>query len=311
VAVASRDDTRVGKTRMRSSINPAAAVGGAAVAAYCLPHGLDDLERRGPPPWAPGQREEIADVEQAAGTGDIWCMAEVDIFADLSTQEMQALAAVAPMRTYAAGELLFTPHQPTETLFILKEGRVRVFRVSADGRALTTALLTPGTVFGEMVLLGQRMHDNFAEAIDEVVVCVMSRADVHRYLLSDARIAARISEILGRRVAELERRLSDTVFKTAPERIAATLCQLASQQARRPFGRGSQIALTHEQIAALTGTSRETATKILDDYADRGLVRLGRGKLTILDAAAIAAETGDSPARATRADRFSRDRGLH
>jgi hypothetical protein len=128
----------------------------------------------------------------------------------------------------------------------------------------------------------------------------MSRADVQRYLLSDARIAARISEILGRRVAELERRLSDTVFKTAPERIAATLCQLASQQTKRPLGRGSQIALTHEQIAALTGTSRETATKILDDYADRGLVRLGRGKLTILDTAAIAAETGDSPAPAPR-----------
>ena len=148
-------------------------------------------------------------MEQAAGTGDIWCMAEVDIFADLSTQEMETLAAVAPMKTYAAGELLFTAHQPTETLFILKKGRVRVFRVSADGRALTTALLTPGTIFGEMVLLGQQMHDNFAEAIDEVVVCVMSRADVQRYLLSDARIALRISEILGRRVAELERRLSD------------------------------------------------------------------------------------------------------
>jgi len=92
------------------------------MAAYCLPQGLSDLERRGPPPWAPGQREEIADVEQTAGTGDIWCMAEVDIFADLSTQEMEALAAVAPMKTYAAGDLLFTPHQPTETLFILKEG---------------------------------------------------------------------------------------------------------------------------------------------------------------------------------------------
>jgi CRP-like cAMP-binding protein len=91
------------------------------------------------------------------------------------TYGVETLAAVAPMKTYSAGELLFTPHQPTEALFILKKGRVRVFRVSADGRALTTALLTPGNIFGEMVLLGQQMHDNFAEAIDEVVVCVMSR----------------------------------------------------------------------------------------------------------------------------------------
>jgi len=236
----------------------------------------------------------MADVERAAAAGDdIWCMAEVDIFADLSEAEMEAMATAAPMRIYSAGELIYSPHQPVETLFILKKGRVRIFRVSPDGRALTTALVTPGTVFGEMMLLGQRMHDNFAEALDEVVVCVMSRADVHRFLLSDPRISARIAETLGRRVAELESRLADTVFKSVPERIAATLCLLAREQQKRPLGRGTQVTLTHEQIAALTGTSRETATKVLDEYAGRGILRLGRGKVTILDLDAVAAEAGE------------------
>jgi CRP/FNR family cyclic AMP-dependent transcriptional regulator len=261
---------------------------------YCLVEGLGALDRRSggsSPPWAPGQREEWADVERATGD-DIWCMAEVDIFADLSESEMEAMAAAAPMKSYAAGELLYSPHQPVETLFILKKGRVRIFRVSPDGRALTTALVTPGTVFGEMMLVGQQMHDNFAEALDDVVVCIMSRADVHRFLLSDPRISARISEILGRRVAELERRLTDTVFKSVPERIAGTLCLLAAEQQKRPLGRGVQITLTHEQLAALTGTSRETTTKVLGEYADRGLLRLGRGKITILDPDTIAAEAG-------------------
>jgi CRP-like cAMP-binding protein len=262
---------------------------------YCLVEGLDALDQRSGdllPPWAPGQREEWADVVRATGD-DIWCMAEVDIFADLSAAEMEAIAAAAPMKTYSAGDLLYSPHQPVETLFILKKGRVRIFRVSPDGRALTTALITPGTIFGDMMLLGQQMHDNFAEALDDVVVCVMARADVHRFLLSDPRIAARISEILGRRVAELERRLADTVFKSVPQRVAATLCLLAGEQPKRPLGRGVQLALTHEQIAALTGTSRETATKVLGEYADRGLLRLGRGKVTILDPDTITAEAGD------------------
>ncbi len=233
-------------------------------------------------------------MERAAATGDdIWCMAEVDIFADLSEAEMEAIAAAAPMKAYSAGELLYSPHQPVETLFILKKGRVRIFRVSPEGRALTTALIAPGTVFGEMVLLGQQMHDHFAEALDAVVVCVMSRADVHRFLLSDPRIAMRISEILGRRLAELERRLSDAVFKSVPQRIAATLALLAREQQKRSLGRGVQVALTHEQIAALTGTSRETATKVLGEYAERGLLRLGRGKVTVLDPGAITAEAGD------------------
>jgi len=220
-------------------------------------------------------------------------MSEVDIFADLEDHEMAAIAAAAPMRQFSPGELLYSPPQRMETLFILKEGRVRIFRLSTDGRALTTAIITPGTIFGEMLLLGQQMHDNFAEALDDVTVCVMSRSDVQRFLLSDARIAARITGILGSRVSQLERRLSDTVFKSVPQRIASTLCLLADDEHQGLLGRGIQIQLTHEQVAALAGTSRETTTKILNEYADRGLVRLGRGRITITDLSRLAEEAGE------------------
>lgn len=230
----------------------------------------------------------------AAGYDKTFCLAEVDIFAELSAAEMDAIAAAAPMKTYAAGELLYTPQNPVEVLFILKAGRVRVFRLAADGRALTTAIITPGTVFGEMVLLGQHMYDNYAEAIDEAVVCVMSRADVHHFLLSDSRIAARITAILGARLLEMERRLCDTVFKSVPQRIAATLATLAGQQRRLGVGpRRVQVALTHDQLAALVGTSRETATRVLGDFADRGLLHCGRGRITLIDVDGLAAESGD------------------
>ncbi len=225
------------------------------------------------------------DIQRVAATGPdkLWCMSEVDIFCDLDDAEMDAMAQAAPMKTYATGELVYTPHQPLETLFILKKGRIRIFRVSPDGRALTTAIIEPGTIFGEMVIVGQQMHDSFAEALDEVVVCVMTKADVRRLLLGDARIAARISETLGRRLGELEQRLSDAIFKTVPERIAGALVTLAEGHTSRTLGRGIQIKLTHEQLAALAGTSRETTTKILGEFADLGLVSLGRGRVNILD----------------------------
>ncbi|WP_328769818.1 Crp/Fnr family transcriptional regulator [Streptomyces sp. NBC_00286] len=154
---------------------------------YCLAHSAGALAGpawgAAPPPWAPGRREE---PHHMTHTGDeaqeTWCISEVDIFRDLDDAEMNAIAAPAPMKTYSAGELLYSPSQPAEVLFILKKSRVRIFRVSADGRALTCAITSPGTIFGEMVLLGQRMYDTFAEALDDVTVCVMSRADVHRFL---------------------------------------------------------------------------------------------------------------------------------
>jgi CRP/FNR family cyclic AMP-dependent transcriptional regulator len=144
------------------------------------------------------------------------------------------------------------------------------------------------------VLLGQHMYDNYAEALDEAVVCVMNRSNVQQYLLSDPRIATRITEILGRRLVEMERRLCDSVFKSVPQRVAGTLATLAGQQRRLGVGpRTAQVALTHEQLAALVGTSRETATKVLGELADRGLIRLARGKITILDPARVSAEAGD------------------
>ncbi len=269
-----------------------------SIASYCLVHGLSAVDQpwgTAPPPWAPGRREEVPQVVGAGTAYDrSYCLAEVDIFADLSAAEMEQIAAAAPMHSYAPGELLFSPHNPTQTLFILKRGRVRVFRVSPDGRALTTALLTPGTIFGEMVPLGQQMYDNFAEALEESVVCVMSREDVQRFLLSDPRIAARITAILGTRLVEMERRLSDTVFKSVPQRLAGTLLALTGQGRRLGLGsHPGRIELTHEQLAAMVGTSRETATKVLGDFAERGLIKLARGRVSVLDRAGIAEAAGE------------------
>jgi CRP/FNR family cyclic AMP-dependent transcriptional regulator len=246
-------------------------------------------------PWSPGRREDEMQMQQAADNPDrLWCMSEVDIFCDLNEEEMESMAQAAPMRTYPAGTLVFSPHQPVEALFILKKGRIRIFRVSEDGRALTTAIIEPGTIFGEMIAVGQQMHGSFAEAMDEVVVCVMSQADVRRLLLGDPRIAARITETMGRRLGELEQRLSDAVFKSVPERLAGTVATLAAGRSRL---RGGQVRITHEQLAALAGTSRETTTKVLGDLADQGLIALGRGRITVLDIDGLRTIGGQTAAR--------------
>lgn len=230
----------------------------------------------------------------AAGFDCTCCLKEVDIFADLTPAEMDTLAAVARLRTYTAGELLYSPRHQADALFVLKKGRVRVFRVTGNGRALTTAIISPGTIFGETVLLGQPMYDSYAQALDDAVVCVISRDRVLQHLLSDPRIAARIAETLSRRLVEMERRLSDTVFKSVHQRVAATLATFAGGRPHHGVGAaGVHVTLTHEQLAALVGTSRETASKVLGDLADRDLIRLARGRVTILDVAGIAAEAGD------------------
>ena len=225
-------------------------------------------------------------------TSPVFCLSEVEIFQDLSRQEMAEMSSRAPMRTAPAGTLLWSPHEPRSVLFIVKAGSVRIYRLSPEGRRLTLAVLGPGALFGEMELVGQRMGEGFAEALEPSVLCLMSEHDVRSMLLADSRVATRIITGLGRRLAEVEQRLAETVLKTVPQRVAAVLCRLAASSPPETGifpQRGPQVRLTHEQLAELVGTTRETATKLLGELRAADLVALRRGGIVVLDLAGLRA----------------------
>lgn len=225
----------------------------------------------------------------------LWFLSEVDILQDLAPAELEQIAAHAPMQSVAAGTVFFSPDRAAEVLFLLKRGRARLFRLSPGGKVFTTAILGAGTIFGEMAILGQQMHDQYAEALDDCVICLMSKADVQTLLLGDPRIATRIAEILGQRLLEIEHRLSGTVFKTVPQRVAETLLSLERTEPRSawPFHHPRpEVSLTHEQLAEFVGTYRETVTKALSELREIGLIELRRGRIVLVDPAALAALAG-------------------
>jgi CRP/FNR family transcriptional regulator len=215
------------------------------------------------------------------------CLTAVDLFADLSTAEIAAMDLMVPARMFKAGELVFSQSQPITALFILKVGRVRVFRLTEDGKALTMAILEPGAVFGEMLLVGQRMYDNYAEAIEDSAICLLSVAEVERFLLSDPRIAVRISRLLGEQVVRLEERLTDLAFRPLAARVASTLVKLAEAAPPPRFGHATVVTLTHEQLAGLLGATREATSKIMAEFATRNLIRQGRGRIIVQDSATL------------------------
>ena len=231
-------------------------------------------------------------TREPGATGQpVFCLNEVEILRDLDRHEMESIAARAAMRVLQRGSLVWSPSDGREVLYIVKSGRVRLVRSAADGRTMTLAVLGPGALFGQMRLLGQDMRSSSAEAFEDVVLCQMTESDVRSMLLSDPRIAARITEGLGRRLAEVEQRLADALLKTAPQRVAATLATLAAVGPGTTWltgPRGTEVRLTHAQLADLVGTTRETTTKVLGDLQDRGIVALRRGRVVVLDVAGLA-----------------------
>ena len=217
------------------------------------------------------------------------CLRDVDLFADLSAQEAAELDRMAPSQRVLRGELVFSQSQPSSSLFILKSGRIRVFRVTEDGKAMTMGILEPGAVFGEMVLVGQRMHDNYAEAIEDSHICRLEVRDVERFLLSDPRIAVRIARLLGEQVARLEERLTDLAHRPLPARIARTIATLADGGPSRSFPGSRGIRITHEQLAGLVGATRESTSKVMAELAAQQIIRQSRGRVVVIDHSALAA----------------------
>lgn len=209
----------------------------------------------------------------------------VEIFQDLSQPEMEYIEQVTSMVTTPKGRVFYNPAESTEVLFILKRGEVSIYRINPEGKKLVTAQLGPGSIFGEMGVLGQRMHETYAEATTECLICVMSRSDVEQLFLKNPRIAMRLAQSLGNRLAEAEARLEDMAFKSVPERLAGLLLRLADDTDWR--GRPMVSGLTHQQLAELIGSYRETVTLTLNEFRAAGSIDTGRRRIVILDEAAL------------------------
>ena len=213
-------------------------------------------------------------------------LSTIDIFRDLSLNELEAVDRQILMSTCEPGKIFYMPEETGEVLFLLKKGRVQLYRLSPEGKKLVVATLGPGAIFGEMTLVGQGMHNTFAEAVDECMLCVMSRADVERLMRQRPEVAFRFVEALGDRLTQTERRLEEIAFKSIPARLAALLLRLSEEQG------GSQVkGYTHQALGEMLGTYRETVTQTLNDFKSQGLLEIGRKRVRILDRKGLAALT--------------------
>ncbi|MGH2351395.1 MAG: Crp/Fnr family transcriptional regulator [Chloroflexota bacterium] len=210
-------------------------------------------------------------------------LSAIDVFRDLPAEDVARLARTTVMLTCARGRTIFRAGDASETLFLLKKGRVQIVRETADGKRLVAAVLGPETFFGEMALVGQRFpQDTTAEALDDAVVCVMSRRDVEHLILAHPKVGLRFLEQVGARLVETQAMVEDFAFKSVAARLAGMLLRLAEEDA--------EIEVSHQELADMVATYRETVTVTLHDFRERGLVELSRRCIRLRDRAGLAAQ---------------------
>lgn len=212
----------------------------------------------------------------------------LDIFQDLSLEEIEGIHEITPMRRCHRGTVFYEPGDPVEQLFLLKEGTVTLYRLTPDGRRLVVEVVEAGTIFGEMSVAGQSMQDCFAEAQEDALVCTITRPHLERILSAYPQVSRRLLQVLGRRVHDLQDRLEHMAYGTVRERVARFLLRQA-----RSVRNGHLVAgFTHEQIAEAVGATRQTVSQELNALTDTRVVELRRRRVRLLDTRALRAVAG-------------------
>jgi len=216
----------------------------------------------------------------------------VDILEPLSDEELEELARRCPDDHLQAGEIFYTPSDSSERLFILKRGRVRVYRTT-NGREFTQAIVEAGTVFGEMALTAQRLQGAYAQAMEPSIMMTLSREELEHLILQKPEVGLHVAYLLSERLRRQEIRLEDANMKDVHARLASIIVLLVESEGVRTNTAYSIPAhYTHQQLGDMIGANREAVTRAFGVLQDERVVELRRRLIYVRDLEALRQVSG-------------------
>jgi CRP/FNR family cyclic AMP-dependent transcriptional regulator len=208
-----------------------------------------------------------------------------EIFGRLA-QRNKTVGESFTVRTFAPGQTVSAAGETGKSLFLVSSGRVQLFRTTRDGRRFVIATLGPGSMFGEESLLGGEDPSTSAVALEACTIWAMPRQRVVEISSDNALFSFGLMQAMGQRVVEAENRLEQMAYSTIAARLAALLLELGGEEKQ------ATVRATHQELADMLGTWRETISKTLNAFRRRGLVSSGRRLLTLLDREGLQLEAG-------------------
>jgi CRP/FNR family transcriptional regulator, cyclic AMP receptor protein len=217
-------------------------------------------------------------------------LGRVSLFAGLSERDVAELAQVAVPRSWLPGEAVFREGDPGDTCYVIRSGSVRVTRRHSDGRQIALAELREGDIFGELAMFGGETRSATVEALEPTTGIALLAGDMRRTIVAHPDIAVAMLEGLADRIRAANERLARQTFQTVEGRVAsALLAQVKALAAGTGDAEPREILIkaTQSQIAQLSGSSRESASRFLAKLERAGVITTGRGKILVHEPAAL------------------------
>jgi CRP/FNR family cyclic AMP-dependent transcriptional regulator len=213
---------------------------------------------------------------------EIHLLSMVDILGPLSEEELEDLAKRAPDTYLEEEDVLYTPKEGAERLFILKKGRVQVYEIGRSGEEITLSVVEGGNVFGEMALTAHSLKGLYVRALTPSTVVSMRREDVEHLITNKPEVGLSLIRDLAERLHASEARYADIVGKEVPARLATLVLTLVDSEGLV----SSESYLipthyTHERLASMIGCGRVSVTRAFRKLEEGGALKLKDRRIVV------------------------------
>jgi CRP/FNR family cyclic AMP-dependent transcriptional regulator len=214
----------------------------------------------------------------------LWYLKKIPLFQELSHESMHRLVQCIEMREVRRRQVIYLPGDPGQAVFFVNGGRVKISKVTRDGKELTLAYRGPGEVFGELVMIDGGPREEMAEAMENALITELERGEFEKLVQKEGMIGYRLSKVIAQRRREVENKIEQLIFKDVNAKLAELLLRLATEYGIED-SRGTLVSLkiTHQEMANLIGSTRETVSLTLSQFKRKGLIQTDGRKVILSD----------------------------
>lgn len=217
-----------------------------------------------------------------ANHNKLWYLERFRLLDVLTADQRQHVHESTQMLEVKRGARLYLPGDPSDQIFLLKSGVIKIASVMRDGREVILAFLNPGDIFGELAVVDDSPRDHLAEAYEDCVICAMNRELMTRLIREVPEIGFQITKLIGLRLKTLRLRVEELLCKSAHARVAQALIDFGEQHGIADAdGMVIPLRLSQGDLGRLVGLSRETVNGILQEWREQGLVEADRRSIRL------------------------------
>lgn len=221
----------------------------------------------------------------------IWFLENFSMLQVLSAEEMKMMDNMASMKDAPKNQVLYFSEDSANSIYLLKKGKVKISKISKEGREVILAILGPGEVFGELSITGQEKREEIAEVTEDAVICKVGISDFESMMEHNPKFNLQVTKLIGFKLKKIQNRLENLIFKTSDQRVKSFIKETVMELGRDIIGEDNQkvveLRLTQEVIAKLTATSRQTVTTVFNDLEERGIIKYDRKRIFVRDMKAL------------------------